>query len=161
MKKSTLCGVVLATSLIGVPVHAEGDLAASRQQDVNASAVDVWAAIGEFCTIQDWHPAIVDCEVSNQDDGMIRILTLEDGGKITDKLTSTDNSDTGYTYQLLDSPLPIINYNGAFSVSDSEQGANVEWSATFKADGVSDEEAITLLESIFQAGLDSIQQQFQ
>ena len=37
-----------------------------------------------------------------------RTLTLKDGGKIKEKLTGTE--DLGYTYEIVESPLPVKNY---------------------------------------------------
>ena len=44
---------------------------------------EIWAIVGEFCAIKDWHPAVAKCEETKEGDVTFRTLMLKDGGKIT------------------------------------------------------------------------------
>jgi len=120
----------------------------------------LWSTISEFCSIKDWHPAIADCKESKEGDATFRVLTLKDnGGTIKEKLTGSD--DTSYSYEIVESPLPVKNYSAKLWVEpdDRDPGRTViHWDATFDANGKSDDEAKKIISDIFSAGLKSIKQ---
>lgn len=118
---------------------------------------DVWEMISDFCSIQDWHPAVAECDQSDEGGETFRLLTLQDGGKIKEKLV--DQDDESYTYQIVESPLPVKNYQAKLWVEqDSRQPDRtvIHWDATFDANGASDEDAAKMIGGIFTAGLKSI-----
>ena len=120
----------------------------------------IWSMISEFCSIKDWHPAIADCKESKEGDVTYRVLTLKDnGGTIKEKLDGSD--DTSYSYEILESPLPVENYSAKLWVEPDERDPNrtvIHWDATFDAKGKSDDEAKKTIGDIFLAGLKSIKQ---
>ena len=125
--------------------------------EVSASAADVWATIADFCSIADWHPVIAKCEQSEKDGEKHRTLTTGDGGVLFEKLDSMDDDNMSFTYSIVEGPLPIANYQSTISViENSGSKATVSWTSTFDAAGVTDEEARTLLEGIYRAGLDEL-----
>ena len=80
----------------------------------------VWSTISEFCSIKDWHPAIADCKESKEGGATFRVLTLKDnGGTIKEKLDGSD--DTSYSYEIVESPLPVKNYSAKFWVEPDER----------------------------------------
>src|SRR5262249_12379624 len=81
-----------------------------------------WAAAGEFCAIKDWHPLVAGCEETKDGADTFRILTLKDGGKIKEKLT--DQGDTSYSYEIVESPLPVKNYKAKFWVEPDDEPAD-------------------------------------
>ncbi len=40
---------------------------------------------GDFCDIDDWHPAIADCVLKVEDGALHRILTTVEGGEFVEK----------------------------------------------------------------------------
>ena len=121
---------------------------------------EVWALIGDFCAIKNWHPAVAECEETKDGDTTFRTLTLKDGGKIKEKLTGTE--DTAYSYEIVESPLPVKNYKATLSVEEDEDSPNrseVEWEATFDANGASDEDATKVIAGIFEDGVKAIKKQ--
>ena len=83
---------------------------------------DVWVVAGEtFCTIKTWHPAVAACEETKEGEVTFRTLTLKDGGKIKEKLTGTE--DLSYSYDIIESPLPVKNYSSKLWVEadDAEE----------------------------------------
>ncbi len=120
----------------------------------------IWAMISEFCSIKDWHPAVADCKESKEGSDTFRVLTLKDnGGSIKEKLTESD--DTSYSYEIVESPLPVKNYSAKLWVEPDERDPNrtvIHWDATFDANGKSDDEAKKVIGDIFLAGLKSIKQ---
>jgi hypothetical protein len=119
----------------------------------------VWTIVSDFCSIKDWHPVVADCVESQEGDATIRTLTLKGGGTIKEKLDETD--DTSYSYEILESPLPVKNYKAKISVEPDDRGEDrsvITWEATFDANGASDEDAAKKISDIFTAGLKGIKQ---
>ncbi len=117
----------------------------------------LWAKFGGWCAIAEWHPAIKACEESKEGDDTFRTLTLADGGKIKEKLLS--QSPISYRYAIIESPLPVKNYEAQFSIvpdDDDEDEINIAWAATYDAEGKSDKEARGVIDGIFKDGLASI-----
>lgn len=118
----------------------------------------LWAKFGGWCAIKDWHPAIANCEETTEGDAKVRVLTLKDGGKIKEKLL--DVKPNFYRYEILESPLPVKNYQAQFALTpddDDEDEINFAWSAVFDpADGKTDKEARDVIDGVFKAGLDNI-----
>jgi hypothetical protein len=121
----------------------------------------LWEKFGGWCAIKDWHPAVESCEESTEGDAKIRVLSLKGGGKIKEKLL--DVKPNFYRYEILESPLPVKNYQAQFALTpddDDEDEINFAWSAVFDAaDGKTDKEARDVITGIFKAGLDNIKVQ--
>lgn len=119
---------------------------------------DVWVVAGEaFCTIKTWHPAVAECEETKEGDVTFRTLTLKDGGKIKEKLTGTE--DMSYSYEIIESPLPVKNYSSKLWVEadDEEDRSVIYWQSEFDAaDGKSDEEAKKVMTGILGDGVKGI-----
>jgi hypothetical protein len=118
----------------------------------------LWAQFGGWCAIAEWHPAIKSCEESKEGDTEYRTLTLQDGGKIKEKLV--DKSSASYRYAIVESPLPVKNYEAQFTVTpddDDLDEVNIVWAATYDAaDGKDDAEARKTIDGIFKAGIENI-----
>jgi hypothetical protein len=127
-----------------------------KRREAPGKPADVWAVVGDFCAIKDWHPAVVKCEKVGEGGDTYRLLTLKDGGKIKEKLTDTD--DTSYTYEIVESPLPVKDYEATLYVGkdDEPDRVEIEWEAEFDADGVEDAEAKKIITGIFNAGVGGI-----
>jgi hypothetical protein len=117
---------------------------------------EVWAVVGEFCAIENWHPAVAKCEETKEGDVTFRTLTLKDGGKIKEKLTGTEA--TAYTYEIVESPLPVKNYKSKLwlEVDDEPDRTIIYWQSDFDANGKSDEEAKKIMTGILGDGVKGI-----
>ena len=119
----------------------------------------LWAKFGGWCAIAEWHPAIKSCEESKEGDAEFRTLTLQDGGKIKEKLL--DKGNASYRYAIIESPLPVKNYEAQFTVTpddDDLDEVNIVWAATYDAaDGKEDAEARKTIDGIFKDGIESIE----
>ena len=98
---ASLAALVIGTSA-AYAIDVNKHIAAPGQMLV------VWAIASEFCSIKDWHPAVADCQESKEGDATFRTITLKDGRKIKEKLDASD--DTSYSYEIVESPLPVKNY---------------------------------------------------
>ncbi len=117
---------------------------------------EVWAEVGAFCAIEKWHPAVAKCEESKEGDVTFRTLTLKDGGKIKEKLTGTE--DVAYTYEIVESPLPIKDYKSKLwlETDDEPDRTVIYWQSDFDANGASDDEAKKIITGILGDGVKGI-----
>jgi uncharacterized protein YndB with AHSA1/START domain len=158
MRVFRLTAIALAASFAATAAaHA---LEVKKQRQMPGDPEDVWEIFGDFCAIKDWHPVVTDCQEVKEGGVTYRNLTLKDGGKIKEKLTGTE--DTSYSYEIVESPLPVKNYKATLSFEEDEDSphrSEVEWEATFEANGVSDEKAEKVIADILEAGVKSIKKQ--
>jgi uncharacterized protein YndB with AHSA1/START domain len=126
---------------------------------VNHPAEKVWALIGEYGHLNNWHPAVVKLELSGDGgNGVVRKLTLPDGAILTEKLLSYSLNDMSYSYAILSGPLPVQNYVSKITVrpGDTPNQSVIEWSSTFEPDNVEAAEAQKIIGGIYTAGFDGI-----
>ncbi len=126
----------------------------SMSTDLNASADQVWKLIGGFNALPDWHPSVVTSELTQE--GQTRTLSLAGGGTIVEKLEKVDDDARTYSYSIVDSPLPVANYSATIKVSGEGDNSTIEWSSEFNADGASEQDAMSVIQDIYQAGFDNL-----
>ncbi len=170
MKKNIVAWSLAAGALaLGAQVATAASLVSARKLELNVDEAkveqerkDLWAKVGGWCTIKEWHPAVAECEETKEGNDTFRTLTLKDGGKIKEKLV--DTGATSYRYEIVESPLPVKNYEAQFSVTpddDDLDEINVGWSATYDpADGKEAKEARSVIDGIFKDGIDSIKAKY-
>ncbi|MBH0238143.1 SRPBCC family protein [Methylobrevis albus] len=131
--------------------------AKKRVEDQGITVDAAWSAIGDFCGIAAWHPAVAKCTLSEKDGATFRTLDLNGGGSILEKLESWSDAEHKYTYSIVESPLPVANYVSTLSTkADDDGGAGIRWTGTFDAKGATDDEAKAAIEGIYAAGLDGL-----
>lgn len=124
----------------------------AKSQKFESSASDLWARVGRFNAIHEWHPLVA--ATQSFEDGTRRKCTLGDGAVISETLLSEEAMS--YTYRIDESPLPLSSYEATISVTKDGAGSEMQWAASFQPDGVSDAEAEELIGGIVQAGFDSL-----
>ena len=166
----SICTAVLVSCALaawgGAPADA-ASLASGRKLEVkvdpkkvDAESKALWDRFGGWCAIAEWHPAVKSCTESKEGDDIFRTLTLGDGGKIKEKLIN--KGDLSYRYAIVESPLPVKNYEAQLSVvpdDDAEDEVNVVWAATYDpADGKEDKDARGTIDGIFKDGIASLKE---
>jgi len=131
----------------------------NMKTDLNVAPDEVWKLIGGFNALPDWHPAVEKSEL--EEEGSMRRLSLAGGGTIVEKLVSVDDKERVYSYLIIDSPLPVTNYEATIRVKDDGEGnTSVEWSSEFEAEGAPENEAMDVIAGIYQAGFDNLKKMF-
>jgi hypothetical protein len=165
--KSLTTALFLSCVLFALGSSAEAaSLTSGKKLEVNVDPAKVaeetaalWDRFGGWCAIAEWHPAIKSCEETKEGDDTYRTLTLQDGATIKEKLL--DTSAVSYRYAIIESPLPIKNYEAQFSVvpdDDDLDEVNVVWAATYDAaDGKDDKEVRNTIDGIFKDGIAGIE----
>lgn len=170
MRRPTAALMLAGGALIaGTGVVSAASLVSAKKLEINVDEtkteqerVALWEKIGGWCAIEQWHPAVAKCEESKEGDDTFRTLTLQDGGKIKERLA--DTGTTSYRYEIIESPLPVKNYEAQFSVTpddDDLDEINVSWSATYDpADGTDAKDARKVIDGIFKDGMESIEAKY-
>ena len=135
---------------------AASALDAHVAKDTAATADAAWAAVGDFCGIATWHPAVAKCEKSENDGATFRTLTLKDGAKLLEKQTAFDTAKMTYSYTIEEGPLPVANYKSTLKVVAKDKGATIDWSGMFDAKGAADADAIKTITGIYDGGVDAL-----
>jgi carbon monoxide dehydrogenase subunit G len=128
--------------------------------EIKAAPDKVWAAIGDFCGIANWHPVVAKCEAGEDGGVKMRTLTTKDGGVLKEALTNWDDQAMSYTYTIMESPLPVAKYVSTIKVSGTGDASTIEWSSTFNAKDAPDDKAKEVISGIYKAGLESLMKKF-
>lgn len=118
----------------------------------------VWEVIGDFGAVADWHPLVRSCDEDWEGTMQLRRLGLPDQDEpLVERLLEHDDAERRYTYSIVSGPMPLADYVGTIHVNRDDAGScTVEWSGEFRADGISDEEAVALVQRIYRAGLEHL-----
>ncbi len=161
----------LALTLLN-PLSALADQAKTMKVqeriEINAKAEDVWAKSKNYNDLGAWHPAVKKTEIlsgENNKKGAIRLLTLQDGGTIKENLRTHNEKKMTFTYEILESVLPVSSYVSTFTVKPTKDGKSVAiWQASFKrkdlsatpAKGQGDADATNTVSAVYKAGLENL-----
>jgi hypothetical protein len=166
----------LAIALLAVftlfPAVASADdrplLVVAEMIEVKAKPAEVWNLVKRFDGLTSWHPAFSGSPLVKGTDGQVgavRALTLKDGPTFTEELIAFNEPGMAYTYNIVESPLPIDHYQSSLTVKENAAGGStVTWIGTFKRknprdnvpDAESDAGVMKLISGAYQAGLQTI-----
>ena len=125
---------------------------------IAATADAIWQVVGDFGAGCRYLPGVVNCTVEGAGIGAVRTLTNADGTTIVERLEALDEIAHRLSYAKL-TDTPFRNCLTTMTVHDLGQGrAEVEWSATFEADGLPADEAQKMLESALAANCLALKQ---
>jgi hypothetical protein len=129
--------------------------------ELNAPAEDVWAAVGGFFTIHEWHPDIELTEVPEDQTRTAeirRLLTFPGQPKTTEELVSLDNAERAYSYKWVAGPWGerVQQYAATIRVIRSHMDTRsiMQWSSSF----VYSEDAVS---EFYRNGFRALQKRFE
>jgi hypothetical protein len=130
----------------------------SCKTTIHIPADAIWQVISDFGAAGQYLVGVVDCTVEGEGMGAQRTLTSADGSTIVERLETLDEIAHRLSYSLL-TDTPFRNCLTTMLVHDLGQGqAEVEWSATFEADGLPADEARDMLEAALAANCLALKQ---
>ena len=134
----------------------------SMTMNLGVPADKVWELIGGFNALPDWHPAVEKSEVEGEGKGSVRTLHLAGGGTIRERLEQIDDEGKVYSYSILSSPLPVMNYTATLRLREAEDGSGcaVEWESDFQPAGAPEGDAVEIIQGVYQAGFDNLRKMF-
>lgn len=130
---------------------------------IEASAATVWAKIGNFGALQEWHPDVAQ-STADQDNaiGSMREVKLKDGRAMREALERYDAEAMRYSYRGKNGgALPVTNYTSTVSVRADGEQAIVEWRGAFyrgypnnnPPPDQNDEAAVAAVTAFYKSGL--------
>ena len=90
-----------------------------KKIEAPGAPAQIWGIARDFCAIKAWHPLVADCKQTNEGDTILRTLTATNGATIKERLVESD--DRSYSYEIIESPLPVKNYNAKLWVEQSDR----------------------------------------
>ncbi len=148
MKKiATVLPVLLA--FFAATAYAHGPVRQKMDEEItiNAPAATVWGLIKNFDDMS-WLPGVKSTSATQGNNkGSIRVLTLQDGGSITEELKKYDDKKMTYSYKITEMStaktishagaeekvpvLPVDNYSATLQVEDQGGSALVTWKTAY------------------------------
>jgi mxaD protein len=173
----------LVLSFVASTASAHGPVRQKLERDieVNAPAAKVWGIIKNYDNMS-WLPTVENVTATaGNTEGSIRVLTLKQGGKITEELKKYDETKMSYSYRITDMTshkeithsgkneaipvLPVTDYAASIEVAPKGDNASVvKWKAGFyraymnnnPPEEMNEATAIAAVEAVFKAGLSNI-----
>lgn len=164
--------LLLASMLISTTFNAFADeaknLKVREEVSIDAPSAKVWEKVSNFNDLGAWHPAVKTTEIvsgENNKVGAERLLTLQDGGTIKEKLLKYNAKAKTFKYSIIEGVLPVSNYVSSVTVKQvSKDKSLVIWEGRFKrkdvsatpAEGQDDATAVKVMTSVYRGGLDNL-----
>ncbi len=129
-----------------------------RMISLPATRDDVWAAIGGFDRIADWHPLITHVELSEIDGASYRHLFTTEAGRFFERLIEAGPHHM--TYEIVEAPFAIADCRATLACVAEPGGCHVFWSARFVP--ADDQGHLTdkMVAAYFEAGLEALAERF-
>ena len=135
---------------------AAGSLSVSREVTVDRPPVTVWKLLGDFNALDVWLPPVLGSSFTGvaTQPGAVRRLDLGNNASVTERLVTFSDATRRYSYEFVQSPLPVKNYVATIELAAAADGRTlIKWYSTFDAQGVPDDKAKEAILGIYDAGL--------
>jgi len=121
-----------------------------------AAGVDkLWPILGNFRGVKAGG-GIESVDFEGDGVGMTRHIHLANG-TIVEQLATYDDAAHQFSYAIVndDGPLPFADYSAVVKLTEDGNGVTtVEWTGSFNARGVSDEQAVQIATGIYKNGIE-------
>lgn len=158
------CALATSSALAHGPTPQKGE----EKITIAAPPDKVWAVIKEFAGFAEWNPAITKCEAEGGNaPGATRVITLKNGGVLTEGLDEYNDKERMYAYRLAKENIevfPVSFYSATITVRPAGEGSEVEWIGRFyRADTnneppehLNDAAAVKAMDDFMTAGLEGL-----
>ena len=130
---------------------------------IDAPAETVWAVLRDFNGHDRWHPIVRDSHVErgwpSDRVGCVRNFHLRDGSALRELLLTLSDADMAFSYCLLDTPVPLLNYVAHVRLAPVTDGDRTfwHWESRFDAPPGRETELHDMVASdVYQGGFDAI-----
>jgi hypothetical protein len=157
---AAVAGLAAAALLAGA-AQAGAPTNLKRSIVVQASPDEVWAAVGPFCAIGDWHPAIGSCTLDGETPPTRTLVTRDGQATFIELQVGRSEAAHRYSYSFTSSPVPVTGYVSTFSVRRSGKNASiVTWRGHYTPLDGQETAAQAALTGIYESGLNAIRDRF-
>jgi hypothetical protein len=166
--KRFLIAVIGALLSFGAAAENRSLLVVSETIEIKAEPSKVWSLVKRFDGLKDWHPAFGESVIVSGRDGQlgaIRAVTVKDGPTFTEELLAFNEPAMAFTYNVIESPLPIDRYLSTMSVKSNGHGGSVViWIGQFSRknprsnppEAENDAAVVAFIAGAYQAGLQNL-----
>ena len=130
---------------------------------LNAPVEAVWDVLRDFNGHDRWHPIVADSVVekgwTSDRVGCVRRFHLQDGSELRELLLTLSDADMAFSYCLLDTPVPLLNYVAHVRLSPMTDGDMTFWHWESRFDtppGRESELQAMVAENVYQGGMDAV-----
>ncbi len=123
----------------------------------------VWDVLRDFNGHDRWHPIVTDSVIekgqSSDRIGCVRRFHLSDGAELREQLLTLSDADMAFSYCLLDTPVPLLNYVAHVRLIPVTDGDRTFWLWESRFDtpaGREKELQKMVAENVYQGGFDAI-----
>ncbi|MGH6762706.1 MAG: SRPBCC family protein [Phyllobacterium sp.] len=133
---------------------------------IEAPVEQVWEILRDFNGHDRWHPAVADSQIERGQSvgkvGCVRRFHLQDGSELREQLLMLSDADMAFSYCLLDTPVPLLNYVAHVRLTPVTDGDHTFWEWESRFDTPTGEEARLAKmvgEDIYEAGFEAVRDQ--
>lgn len=130
---------------------------------LNAPVEAVWDVLRDFNGHDAWHPAVADSVIDRGHPtdkvGCVRRFHLVDGSELREQLLTLSDADMAFSYCLLETPVPLLNYVAHVRLAPVTDGDQTFWLWESRFDTPEGREAELhdmVAENIYQSGFDAV-----
>jgi hypothetical protein len=123
----------------------------------------VWEVLRDFNGHDSWHPIVKDSVVEkgwpSDRIGCVRRFHLQDGSELREMLLTLSDADMAFSYCLLDTPVPLLNYVAHVRLAPVTDGDMTFWHWESRFDTPAGQEAELqrmVSENVYQSGFDAV-----
>ncbi|GMB79585.1 SRPBCC family protein [Shinella zoogloeoides] len=123
----------------------------------------VWEVLRDFNGHDRWHPAVADSQIERGQPfdrvGCVRRFHLADGSELREQLLTLSDMDMAFSYCLLDTPVPLLNYVAHVRLTPVTDGDLTFWEWQSRFDTPAGEEAALAAmvgEGIYETGFAAV-----
>jgi mxaD protein len=167
--KPQLALFALALSIAPAAAHGPTPIKVDEKITLAADPASVWAVVGRFGGVADWHPDVASAKSTGGDaPGAARELTLRKGGVVKETLDEYEPKELKYSYRMSDpnlDALPVSSYSATLVVRPAAGGGSeVEWygrlyrgdTSNEPPENLNDDAAREAMSTFFRDGLNGL-----
>jgi len=135
----------------------------SKSTILEAPVETVWEVLRDFNGHDQWHPIVADSVIEkgwpSDRVGCVRRFHLQDGSELRELLLTLSDADMAFSYCLLDTPVPLLNYVAHVRLAPVTDGDMTFWHWESRFDTPEGREAELkemVAENVYQGGFDAI-----
>ncbi len=136
-----------------------------RSTVIEAPVETVWGVLRDFNGHDRWHPAVAESHIERGQSadrvGCVRRFRLQDGSELRERLLTLSDADMAFTYCLLETPIPLLNYVAHVRLAPVTDADHTFWHWESRFDtpaGREDELARMVGQNIYEGGFAAIRE---
>ena len=130
-----------------------------RSTIIDAPVDRVWDMLRDFNGSETWHPIVRQSAIergqSSDKIGCVRRLTLQDGSELREMLLALSDMEMTFSYCLLDTPIPLLNYVAHCRLLPVTDGDRTfwHWESRFDAPAGQERELAAMVgQNVYESG---------